>query len=278
MNRQLTVHWLDLLIALSLLLMAGSHRDKSRKQLQDGQAVGEYFPETGFYQGLVIKGGRPLLQKQSAYQLIEVHHNPHFGRVLVLDGVLQLTERDGNAYNEMMAHLPLMQHPNPKRVLVIGGGDGYVVNEVLKHESVQRVDHVDLDVDVIEVCKRMFPWGAVWDDPRVTLHIQDGAAFLDGVADGTYDVIIQDSSDPWTYDEFQERVELPSSVLYSVEHFANLHRVLKPDGVLNFQAEALQIPSDLEAIGNWRDLAIHVGFMDARYASIMISTVRLVYR
>ena len=263
----------QLVLILSLLAEAAYSQTASTSS-KHHHNIGEYFPETGFYQGLRIKDSQPLMRKQSPYQLIEVHYNPHFGKILVLDGVLQLTERDGNAYNEMMAHLPLMQHPNPKRVLVIGGGDGYVVQEVLKHESVVHVDHVDLDEDVIQVCKQMFPWGAVWDDPRVTLHIQDGAVFLDQVADQTYDVIIQDSSDPWTYDEFGAQVELPSSVLYSVDHFANLYRKLKPDGVLNIQAETLQLPSDLEAIAKWRDLAIHVGFLEARYASIMISTVR----
>ncbi|GKY92905.1 hypothetical protein MPSEU_000259500 [Mayamaea pseudoterrestris] len=263
---------LRLVIGLFCLTASATSQTDHEAAASRHHNIGEYFPETGFYQGLRIKDSKPLIRKQSPYQLIEVHHNPHFGRILVLDGVLQLTERDGNAYNEMMAHLPLMQHPNPKRVLVIGGGDGYVVQEVLKHESVVHVDHVDLDEDVIQVCKLMFPWGAVWDDPRVKLHIKDGAAFLDQVADQTYDVIIQDSSDPWTHDEIGERVDLPSSVLYSVEHFANLYRKLKPNGVLNIQAESLQIPSDLEAIGKWRDLAFHVGFVEARYASIMIST------
>jgi spermidine synthase len=264
------------LVILFLLLAdaACQIENSSSSSRQSPHNIGEYFPETGFYQGLRIKDRQPLLRKQSPYQLIEVHYNPHFGKILVLDGVIQLTERDGDAYNEMMAHLPLMQHPNPKRVLVIGGGDGYVVQEVLKHDSVIQVDHVDLDQDVIQVCKQMFPWGAVWDDPRVKLHIRDGAAFLEEVADQTYDVIIQDSSDPWTYDEFGDQVELPSSVLYSVEHFVNLYRKLKPNGVLNIQAETLQLPSDLEAIAKWRDLAIHVGFIEARYASIMISTVR----
>ena len=76
--------------------------------------------------------------------------------MLVLDGVLQLTEKDANAYNEMLAHIPLFQHPNPKQVLVVGGGDGYVLGEVLKHGSMELVDHVDLDSDVIETCQEHF--------------------------------------------------------------------------------------------------------------------------
>jgi spermidine synthase len=250
------------------------HPLRQEEDLSVERYIGEFFDEeTGLYQAIRIHGSKPLVREQSKYQLIEVHYNPHFGKILVLDGVLQLTERDASAYNEMMAHLPLMQHPHPQRVLVIGGGDGYVIQEVLKHESVLHVDHVDLDADVINVCKTHFDWGFVWDDPRVHLHVRDGAAFLDEVANETYDVIIQDSSDPWAYDINGARVDLPSSVLYSEKHFANLHRVLKPNGVLNIQAETLQIPSDLEGIVQWRDLALGVGFKGARYASIMISTV-----
>jgi spermidine synthase len=191
--------------------------------------------ETGFSQSLDVLSNSPIFTKRSKYQTIEVHESHHFGKILKLDGVTQLTEKDADSYNEMMAHVPLFQHAHPIRVLVIGGGDGYVVNEVLKHASVERVDHVELDIDVIQTCQKYFSWGHVWDDPRVHLHIVDGATFVQDAPTGSFDVIIQDSSDPWTWDANGKPQQLPSSVLYSTKHFASIHRILAEDGVLNFQ-------------------------------------------
>jgi spermidine synthase len=234
--------------------------------------VSEMVEETGFFQSIRLTEAKPLYQKQSAYQLIEVRESPYYGKLLVLDGVVQITERDGNSYNEMLSHIPMFQNAKPRRVLVIGGGDGYVVSEVLKHESVEHVDHVDLDTDVIETCKKYFHWSDAWNDPRVHLHIADGAKFVRNAPNASYDVIIQDSSDPWKLGQNGEQVDLPSSVLYAPEHFHNIYRILEPNGVLNMQAESLQIPSDLDGIRNWRKLALSVGFESAMYGSIMISS------
>ena len=101
--------------------------------------IGELEPSIGFYQAIEMAENSLLFAKQSKYQAIEVHQSKFFGKMLVLDGVIQLTERDADSYNEMMAHVPMFQHKNPKRVLVIGGGDGYVLKEVLKHHSVVHV-------------------------------------------------------------------------------------------------------------------------------------------
>lgn len=238
----------------------------------DPQYLGELMEETGFYQAIRLESRTPLFEKQSEYQKIQVFQSRHYGKILVLDGVLQLTERDANAYNEMMAHMAMFQCPHPKRVLVIGGGDGYVLSEVLKHDSVEHVDHVDLDAEVVDVCKKHFSWGAAWDDPRVHLHITDGAAFIHDAPDDFYDVIVQDSSDPWTWDAQGNSVELPSSALYSKEHMTHLYRTLRSNGVLNFQAESFQIPSDLEDAASWRKQALEIGFYSARYSSISISS------
>lgn len=235
-------------------------------------SVSEWVEETGFYQSIRLTEEQPLYHKQSAYQLIEVRQSPYYGKLLVLDGVVQITERDGNSYNEMLSHIPMFQNARPTRVLVIGGGDGYVVSEVLKHESVEHVDHVDLDTDVIETCKKFFSWSDCWKDSRVQLHIADGAKFVRNASNQSYDVIIQDSSDPWKLGQDGEQVNLPSSVLYSPDHFQNLFRILKPNGVLNMQAESLQIPSDLDGIRRWRNIALSVGFEAASYGSIMISS------
>ena len=234
--------------------------------------VGEWIEETGFYQSMRLTPDPPIYTRQSKYQLIEVHQSSFYGKVLVLDGVVQLTERDADSYNEMLAHVPLFQHKNPRRVLIVGGGDGYVLSEVLKHGSVEHVDHVDLDGEMVDACKLYFGRSTAWSDPRVNLHIADGAAFVRNATDASYDVIIQDSSDPWTWGKDGKQVVLPSSVLYSEEHFKHIHRILKPNGILNLQAETLQIPSDLEGIRDWRHLALLVGFDQARYGTIMISS------
>jgi len=144
--------------------------------------------------------------------------------------------------------------------------------QVLKHPSVERVDHVDLDEFVIEVCREHFPWGSAWEDPRVTLHVADGAEFVRGAAGGSYDVVVQDSSDPFTWDSDGNRVDLPSNVLYSRPHMEEILRVLSPGGALNLQAETFQIPSDLEGIVEWRAQAMDLGYADARYGSLIISS------
>lgn len=125
---------------------------------------------------------------------------------------------------------------------------------------------------VIEACKEHFSWGKAWDDPRVKLHIADGAAFVKNAADSSYDVIIQDSSDPWTADEEGNNIVLPSSILYTKEHFVDIYRILTPKGVFNFQAETFNVPSDLEGIQEWWHQAQDVGFQRVRYGSLYIST------
>jgi spermidine synthase len=270
--------WVPIVVCVSLIVSyaastsPGYHLGWDTTTNSVPASVSEWVEETGFYQSIRLTEEEPLYRKQSAYQLIEVRQSPYYGKLLVLDGVVQITERDGNSYNEMLSHIPMFQNAHPQRVLVIGGGDGYVVSEVLKHSSVEHVDHVDLDTDVIETCKQFFSWSDCWNDPRVHLHIADGAKFVRNALDQSYDVIIQDSSDPWKLGKNGEQVNLPSSVLYAPEHFQNIFRILKPNGVLNMQAESLQIPSDLEGIRSWRNLALSVGFESAKYGSIMISS------
>lgn len=266
------------------------------------RSISEHDVETGFTQSITITSNSPIYtQRSAAGQYIEIHESPHFGKILVLDGVTQLTERDGDSYNEMMAHVPLFQHPNPKRVLILGGGDGYILSEVLKHASVEYVDHVDLDGDVIEVCQRFFKWGNAWNDTRVHLHIEDGAKFVKHAKPGSYDVVIQDSSDPWTSNEDGETVPLPSGTLYAPQHYSNIYKVLANDGILNFQvcsfdlympnisfsvpfpdsvdllifsvqAETMQIPADFEGAVNWRQSLLSNGFKRVRYGTITIPT------
>jgi len=273
----------SVLLSLAVLFTAGLLGGRSHCYVEaseeDGltveygrKVVGEFMTETGFYQSIMVNDNSPLVNFRSKYQDIQVHESSYYGKILVLDGVVQLTERDADSYNEMMAHIPMMAHSAPKRVLVVGGGDGMVLSEVLKHPMVEHVDHVDLDEGVINTCKEHFSWGKAWDDPRVTLHIADGAAFVRDAPAGSYDVIVQDSSDPSSWDENGQEVILPSSVLYSEYHLKNLVRALSPHGVFNFQAETFQLPSDLKGISEWRDMVLEVGFESAQYGSLTISS------
>ncbi|KAL0447117.1 UNVERIFIED_CONTAM: Spermidine synthase [Sesamum latifolium] len=153
-----------------------------------------------------------------------------YGKVLVLDGVIQLTEKDECAYQEMISHLPLCSIPNPKKVLVIGGGDGGVLREVSRHSSVEKIDICEIDKMVVDVSKQFFPCVAMgYDDPRVTLHIGDGVAFLKAVPEGTYDAVIVDSSDPIG----------PAQELFEKPFFQSVAKALRPGGVVCTQAESI---------------------------------------
>ena len=133
-------------------------------EIDPANTVGEYISESGFYQSLTLKSEKPLVHTQSKYQDIKVVESIYYGKVLVLDGVVQLTEKDGDSYNEMMVHPAMYSHRSPKRVLIIGGGDGYVLSEVLKHPEVEHVDHVDLDSAVIDVCRDHFACDVIIQD------------------------------------------------------------------------------------------------------------------
>ncbi|KAK6116503.1 hypothetical protein DH2020_049796 [Rehmannia glutinosa] len=137
---------------------------------------------------------------------------------------------DECAYQEMIAHLPLCSIPNPKKVLVIGGGDGGVLREVSRHSSVEKIDICEIDKMVVDVSKQFFPRVAVgFDDPRVALHIGDGVAFLKAVPEGTYDAVIVDSSDPIG----------PAQELFEKPFFESVAKALRPGGVVCTQAESI---------------------------------------
>ncbi|TKY58630.1 Spermidine synthase 2 [Spatholobus suberectus] len=177
-----------------------------------------------------LKVEKILFQGKSEYQNVMVFQSSTYGKVLVLDGVIQLTERDECAYQEMITHLPLCSIPNPKKVLVIGGGDGGVIREVARHSSVEKIDICEIDNMVIDVSKQYFPDVAVgYEDPRVTLHIGDGVAFLKEVPEGTYDAVIVDSSDPIG----------PAQELFEKPFFESVAKALRPGGVVCTQAESI---------------------------------------
>lgn len=137
-----------------------------------------------------------LYRGRSLYQEIRVIANTDFGRMLILDEAVQTTERDEFVYHEMLAHVPLLAHPAPRRVLIIGGGDGGLLEEALKH-PLEAAVMVEIDRDVVDVTRRLLPQipGRAFEDPRTQLHVADGIRF---VAETTerFDVILVDSTDP----------------------------------------------------------------------------------
>ncbi|PWZ15380.1 Spermidine synthase 1 [Zea mays] len=177
-----------------------------------------------------LKVEKVLFQGKSDYQNVMVFQSSTYGKVLVLDGVIQVTERDECAYQEMITHLPLCSIKDPKKVLVIGGGDGGVLREVSRHISVEQIDICEIDKMVVDVSKQFFPHLAVgFEDPRVSLHIGDGVAFLKNAPEGTYDAVIVDSSDPIG----------PAQELFEKPFFQSVARALRPGGVVCTQAESI---------------------------------------
>lgn len=168
---------------------------------------------------------------KSKFQEIMVIRNPYFGKMLILDDVVQLTERDEFFYHETLTHIVMHAHPNPRKVIVIGGGDGGVVREVLKHKTVEKVYFVEIDEEVINVSKRFFPTiSSGIDDPRVELNIMDGAEFVKKKKNTDIDAIIIDSTDIigfarslFTDDFFNSVKDSLSSEGLFVSHTESLH-------------------------------------------------------
>ncbi len=169
-----------------------------------------------------------LYSKRSKFQQIDLYRTKNFGKMLVLDGIIQLTEPDEFAYHEMMAHVPMFAHPEPENILVIGGGDGGVLREVGRHKCVSRIDFCEIDEEVIQVAKEFLPDIACgFDDARVNIHIGDGNLFVDSKKD-EYDVIIVDSSDPIG----------PGQALFERPFYEGLKRALKKNGIIATQGES----------------------------------------
>lgn len=179
-----------------------------------------------------------LYRGKSDFQDVLVFKSATYGNVLALDGVIQVTERDEFAYQEMITHLPMFAHAQPKRVLIVGGGDGGVLREVVKHECVEEIVMCEIDPKVCEVAKQFFrnTLATAFDDPRCTLLHADAAAYLrDNTADNKFDVIIVDSSDPVG----------PAEVLFRQEFYESMKNSLTPSGVICTQGECLWLHLDL---------------------------------
>ena len=162
-------------------------------------------------------------ENKTDHQHLIIFENAKFGRVMALDGIIQTTEADEFIYHEMLTHVPLLTHGNVKRVLIIGGGDGGILRETCKHTSLEHITQVEIDQQVIEMCKTYLPnhSAGAYDDPRVNIVINDGARFVHECTE-KFDVIISDSTDPIG----------PGDVLFTADFYADCKNCLTHDGIL----------------------------------------------
>ncbi|MEM2373179.1 MAG: polyamine aminopropyltransferase [Thermoproteota archaeon] len=172
------------------------------------------------------------------YQDVSILELSELGKTLILDGKVQSSIRDEHVYHEALVQLAMLTHPNPTRVLVIGGGEGATVREVLKHNTVREVVMVDIDQELIEIIKQQFPelHQGSFNDPRVKLVFDDGRKFVEKCDDDRFDVVVCDLTDPLKGG--------PSVYLYTVEFYREVSRVLSGDGIMATQAENVKSASE----------------------------------
>ncbi len=187
----------------------------------------ERSDELGY--GLTLKVKEKLHEEQSPYQLIEVYETETFGRLLTLDGLVMLTDRDNFIYHEMMSHPLLFTHDKPQDVAIVGGGDCGVLKEVLRHDTVQQAIQVELDERVTRVCEEYFPaLCEANDDPRASLLFTDAVKWVAEREPDSLDIIIMDTTDPVGQ----------ATRLFSTEFYANCHRALRDGGLVVAQSES----------------------------------------
>lgn len=195
----------------------------------EGNLVQVWFVEDwtdGLY--LSVKVDSVVYTKRTKFQELAIFDTAEFGRMLTLDNVIQTTEKDEYLYHESIVHVPLCSHPDPRRVLIIGGGDGGTLREVTRHKNVEAITMVDIDGEVIEASKKYLPgWNEGFNDPRLTLLIQDGLKFVSDTEE-KFDVVIVDSTDP----------EGPGEALFAPEFYRSISKILQPGGMLCAQTES----------------------------------------
>ena len=179
--------------------------------------------------GIAIKIKEVLFSAQSPFQKVEIlDSDSALGKILTLDDLMMTTEGDEFFYHEMISHIPMMNHKDPKSVLVIGGGDGGTVREVLKHSTVEKVVLCEIDGMVIDVCKEHLPTIAgMLDDPRVEILVEDAIEFIKD-KENEYDIVLIDSTDPMG----------PGEGLFTEEFYTNVKKSLKKGGIVAAQSES----------------------------------------
>jgi len=199
----------------------------------------EWYPG-GYGVGFKIK--RLILDVKTEFQHLELYDTVGFGKLLVLDDTVQLVERGEKSYHEPLVHPAMLSHPNPKRVLIIGGGDGGALREVLRHD-VEKVVMVEIDGKVIEVCRRYLGVDkGAFDDPRAEVIVGDGVEFLRNTKE-RFDVIIVDSTDPVG----------PAKMLFSEGFFRDAFEKLSKNGIYVTQAGSVYLFTD-ELLNAYKDM------------------------
>ena len=184
-----------------------------------------------------IKVDKQLISVKSDFQRIDIFESQEFGRFLTLDGFMMLTEKDEFIYHEMITHVPMAVNPKAKKILVIGAGDGGTVRELVKYEHIKRIDMVEIDKMVVDVCREYLPKTAnKLDDERVHIYYEDGLKFVRSKTN-EYDIVIVDSTDPFG----------PGEDLFTREFYGNCFNALKDDGILVNQHESPYYEADAKA-------------------------------
>ncbi|WP_062351437.1 spermidine synthase [Bacillus kwashiorkori] len=185
--------------------------------------------------GITMKIKQTLHTEQTDFQYLEMVDTEQWGNMLLLDGMVMTTVKDEFVYHEMVAHVPLFTHPNPEKVLVVGGGDGGVIREILKHPSVKKAVLVDIDEKVIEYSKKFLPQiASKLDDPRVEVQVGDGFMHI-AESNDEYDVIMVDSTEPVG----------PAVQLFTKGFYAGIAKALKEDGLFVAQTDNPWFKADL---------------------------------
>lgn len=180
------------------------------------------------YVNFTIKVKEQLYSKKSEFQQIDVFDTYEFGKILVIDGYVMITEKDEFIYHDMITHVAMATNPDIKNVLVIGGGDGGSIRELTRYKSIESIDMVEIDKEVVEISKKFFPQTSCkYDDERVSLHFEDGIKFVEGKKN-IYDLIIVDSTDPIG----------PGEGLFTKAFYQNCYNALTEYGILVNQNES----------------------------------------
>ena len=197
--------------------------------MTSGIKDGYYREITPAGYGVTIKAGKVLVSKQTPFQKLEIFEtDSQLGRVLTLDDLMMTTEGDEWHYHEMIAHVPMMHHKAPKTVLVIGGGDGGTVREVLKHDTVEKVVLCEIDGDVIEECKKYLPTiSCELENPKCEILVQDAIEYIKDKKN-MFDIVLIDSTDPMG----------PGEGLFTEEFYTNVRESLKEGGIVCAQSES----------------------------------------
>ncbi len=216
--------------------MSDTEEDTITQAIRDAVGDQGIIEPIGRGEYLVLRLSETVCELQTAYQHLTIADTEAYGRVLFLDRLMQSTELDERMYHEALIHPAVVLHGGVKRALVAGAGEGASMRELLRYPEIEQIVAVDLDAEVVEVCKRHLPsWHqGSFDDPRVEMRYEDIQVTLAGAADGSFDFIVLDITDPIE--------DGPSCDLFTVKFFREVERVLADDGIIVLQSGELDIP------------------------------------